>query len=310
MTDNFLISLRNDTGCGCPGTSFGPAAAYMQIPESNTTYDLQKQIQKTDWLAHISDTTVLVFVHGFGNDVSKVVARHNSIKGHVPPGITLVSFDWPSGNSGFWAYRDDKQNAAMSVSNFNDDCLQVLLGSGKFKPANIHVFAHSMGAYVTEAALQTPKVYTLGHVLLAAADVDQAHYKDGAPQLKNLLGHCSDLTVYLSADDQALTESQNMPINQGAVPLGLKGFPDLLIPARCFSIDCKPYYESYVQNSPPPPNVSSEEFSHVWYLLYAPPPPPVNDFYTDMREVLQGLPTSPTRASKGINKFELQRPKA
>src|SRR5262245_6449086 len=178
MTDNFLISLRNDTGCGCPGTSFGPAA-YMQIPESNTTYNLQKQIDKAQWLDHISDATVLVFVHGFGNDASKVVDRHNTIKRHVPTGISLVSFDWPSGNSGFWAYRDDKRNASMSVSNFNNDCLQVLFTSGKFKPANIHVFAHSMGAYVTEGALQTTKVYTLGHVLLAAADADQANYRNG-----------------------------------------------------------------------------------------------------------------------------------
>src|SRR5262249_26331169 len=154
--------------------------------------------------------------------------------------------------------------------------------------------AHSMGAYVTQWTLQTPEVFPLGHVLLAAADVDRSTYTVGSSFLTNLLSHCTDLTVYWSQQDQALTEPQKLPINQGAVPLGLQGSPSGL-PDGCYSIDGPGYYNSTGAPTAPrgfPP----DDFPHVWYLLSAPPPPPppaVNDFYIDFGAVLQGAKTFP-----------------
>ena len=318
MTNNFLITLRNDTGCGCPGIGFG-TTGYIEIPETNTNYDVQATMDPQQWLDDISDTSVLVFVHGFGNDSCKIIDRHNTIKPYVPSGVTLVSFDWPSGNPGLSAYQNDKHNAASSASYFIRDCLKVLLR--KFKPGNIHLFGHSMGAYVIEQAFQTPsEVFTVGHVLLAAGDVDRLNYGAGTPLLANYLSHCNNLSVYWSQDDQALTNSQK--INH-YVPLGLQGF-NVVVPDRCYGIECTGYYRNYVKNDlppapppPPPPNlplprISAPEFSHVWYLLYAPKPPPVNDFYTDFGAVLRGYLTFPTRAPKppDKNSFSLQRPKA
>src|SRR5690348_1797699 len=101
MTNNFLISLRNDTGGGVPGTSFGTEAAYIEVPDGSTNYNLQAKKDKAQWLADLpASSPVLVFVHGFGNDSYKVMARHNTLKPQVPTDMTLVSFDWPSGNTG------------------------------------------------------------------------------------------------------------------------------------------------------------------------------------------------------------------
>jgi pimeloyl-ACP methyl ester carboxylesterase len=222
------------------------------------------------------------------------------------------------------AYQNDKHNAASSASYFIRDCLKVLLR--KFEPGNIHLFGHSMGAYVIEQAFQTPsEVFMVGHVLLAAGDVNQMNYGAATPLLTNYLSHCNNLSVYWSQDDQALADSH---IINHYIPLGLQGFKGV-VPDRCYGIECTGYYRNYVKNDPPPappplpppnlplPPISPAEFSHVWYLLYAPKPPPVNDFYTDFGAVLRGYLTFPTRAPKppppmtpDKNSFSLQRPKA
>jgi hypothetical protein len=310
MSSNFLISLRNDAGLGIPGTEIGPAA-YIAIQEKEKLYDLKLKMDSSVWLESIRKSgasSVLVFVHGFADDALKVVARHNSIKPHLPPSVALVSFDWPAGNPGGpeEKYEKDKANAKQTAGQLIRDCLQPLLdrlGSG-----NVNLFAHSMGAYVTETAFfSVPNASTMkiNHVLMAAADVDQLNYVDKSPSLKNFLNKCTDLTVYWSSDDAALQDSEKL---NKYTPLGLKGYPDPDTPGGCYGVQCTTYYNRYVKYSG-----QDATFSHIWYILYPvipPQPPSVNDFYTDMIKTLQGPPVppppspSPTRATG----FMLRRP--
>jgi hypothetical protein len=310
MTNNFLISLRNDwDGHGNPGTKLAQSSTYIEIPETATTYNLQKnKIDSPDqWLGEIAgtsaitDTSVLVFVHGYDNDATKVVARHNAIKPNLPPGFTLVSFDWPAGNPHPTTYDVDKGNALASAPNLISDCLQVLLRM--FRSSKLHLLAHSMGAYVTETAFKTPKATQINHVMMAAADVDRLNYRADSPSLQSFLSNCSGLSAYWSQDDEALMFSVKEKINKGAVPLGLKGFPDPQIPDGCSAIECTGYYETYVENTGHA-GIPKKEFSHVWYLLYPiPPTTGINSFYTDMREVLQDSSTSPTRTQTGYERL-------
>jgi len=181
------------------------------------------------------------------------------------------------------------------------DCLKVLLDN-KFTSNNIHLFAHSMGGFVTEAAFQDPKSIKINHVVMAAADVDQSNYVAGSTTLKNVLSKCTDLTAYWSSDDVALQGSRTF---NKYIPLGLNGFPDPDTPASCTAVQCTTYYNKYAKYEGQP-----DDFSHVWYILYAPTPPLVNDFYADMNRTLSGgpaptpPPTWPTRASG----FVLRRP--
>jgi hypothetical protein len=178
------------------------------------------------------------------------------------------------------------------------DCLQNLLG--KFPSANIHLIAHSMGAYLTENAFQPSKAIKINHVMMAAADVDQLNYQAGSTPLTNFLGKCTDLTAYWSADDEALKESQKW---QSYLPLGLGGYNDSAIPGSCWGVQCTSYYEKHVKPFHPLP-----EFSHVWYLLFE-PLAAANDFYTDTSEVMRGVSTAPTRAKTTDPRgFVLQRP--
>jgi Alpha/beta hydrolase of unknown function (DUF900) len=303
MVNNYLISQRDAELDGTPNAHGNKVSAYIEIPDTALNYNLQRTLTKDQWLSRISSTSVLVFVHGYANSSSDVVARHNTIRPHVPPGFSLVTFDWASGNPPPTAYDNDKVNAGFAGHPFVVNCLKVLVS--KFGAANVHVFAHSMGAYVTERAFQVPNATKVNHVVMAAADVDQLNYQSNSGPLNTFLSNCTDLTAYWSTDDSALQDSE---LKNKYTPLGLKGHPEPDTPVRCSGIQCSTYYGKYVKPVPPP--VPAKEFSHVWYILYQPSPPSVNDFYTDMNKVLQGPPLplpaspSPTRALG----FVLRRP--
>jgi len=304
----FLISSRAYDEQGRPGPGIGPTT-YIEISDFDFTYTLNNKVNLAQWLNDISstgDTSVLVFIHGFANNAADIVVRHRLIKSQLPPGVCLVSFDWPSGSPGLTPekkYENDKANAAAIAQRLVGDCLSDNVLFKKFAQANIHLFAHSMGAYVTEQAFQNSnEVFKVGRVLLAAGDVDRLNYSGSL--LANYLTRCSDLTTYWSQDDEALKASVDASINNGAVPLGLRGFPDPEIPEGCEAIECTAYYERYAINGPLPPGMTAGEYSHVWYMFYKPTTPPlVNDFYTDMMEVLQGSSTMPTRTQKGYERL-------
>jgi len=305
MSNNFLISLRDYNVLGKPGTKMGETTTYFDISDSQKVYLLEERIAQKVWLdrVRIAGASVLVFVHGFADDAEKVVERHRSIRPHVPSGVSLVSFDWPAGNRDK-PYETDKANAALSAPKLMSECLNVLLTSKLFEGKNIHLFAHSMGAYVTETAFQPQQSIKINHVLMAAADVDQLNYRDKSAPLTNFLGKCADLTAYWSTDDAALQDSEKL---NKYTPLGLKGYPDPDTPGGCYGVQCTTYYNRYVKYSG-----QDATFSHIWYILYPvipPQPPSVNDFYTDMIKTLQGPPVpppspSPTRATG----FMLRRP--
>jgi hypothetical protein len=330
--NNFLISLRHDDkGDGVPGYNFEKSAVYISSttvlvkPEKDPptyTYNLKKDSQsKDDWIKAIKaiptddHQQVLVFVHGFGNDAAAVVSRHKSVKLNVPDGFALVSFDWPSGNPGpsdstgvekiKGAYAEDKCNAEKSALMLMSDCL-VLLAT-EFGPKNVHLFGHSMGAYVVERAFHCPPVcfQPINHVLLAAADVDQSNYAAGSKPLVKFLSCCNDLSVYWSKDDDAMILSA-LVINKtprlggggrGGFPLSGK------TPPRCTSIDCTRYWAHIVK--PTLPNETKKEkselleSSHVWYIVVqSETNKPGNDFYGDMVSVLKSASTFPTRAKE------------
>lgn len=293
---NFLISCRNDSTpegkppTGQPGTKLSNVTTYIQMADGDADYDLRTTMLPADWMKAIAGTTpqnktVLVFVHGFADKSDAVVQRHNSIKKNLPPDVALISFDWPAGND-FEPYKTDKGNALASAPRLLFDCLITLINGG-FSGGKIHLFAHSMGAYVTENAFQIERDIKINHVLMAAADVDQSNYVKGSAFLANFLSKCQDLTAYWSTDDAALQYSeQHVPIND-YTPLGLKGYPDPDAPDRCYGVQCTTYYNRYVKYQGQP-----DTYSHIWYIVYPPNPGPVNDFYTDLNKVLPG-PSSP-----------------
>jgi pimeloyl-ACP methyl ester carboxylesterase len=272
------------------------------VPESRPNYDLRTGKSVAEWLQAVQGTAenVLVFVHGFADGSMKVLGRHNAIKRHLPPDFTLVSFDWPAGNykvDPFDGYLQDKDYAKQSGPRLIDDCLQVLLRGSD--ASRVHLFAHSMGAFVTETAFRViPGGGTkIGNVFLVAADVNRENYANGSGSLEIFLSKCTDLTAYWNTQDDALEKSITMPGNN-YIPLGLQGFPDrdVDLPNK-HSLQCTDYFNIYVKHvSKPIDEVLA--WPHIWYILFDPkkPPPLENDFYIDVGEVLDGPLTHPTRA--------------
>jgi pimeloyl-ACP methyl ester carboxylesterase len=326
-SNNFLISTRHDDGNGVPGCSLGEKAVYISstvpvkpVPvDSNAptcTYNLIHNAAEStaEWLSaiHKEHTQVLVFVHGFGNNAANVVSRHQSVSANVPGEFAVVSFDWPSGNDFSEKfpgqpikilkenYRVDQQNAGLSAGHLMD-CLQVL--AAEFGPQNVHLFAHSMGAYVTEKAFHSAPdrfIKPVNHVVFAAADVNQKNYASGAVELNKFLNCCTDLSVYWSKKDEAMIASA-VTINTGTHRLGggpNGGFPGET-PASCTSIDSTAYWMTTVRKTHKSTDPSLAEFSHVWYITFQ----PKNDFFGDIGSVLKSAKAFPTRefpAVKGV----------
>ena len=302
-TNNFLISFRDEPEPrlhpGKPGTRIG-ATTYIVTNPSATTYNLKSDMVPMDtWLNRVSASKkVVVFVHGFADDADKVLARHNSIKQNLPPDeeFTLVSFDWPAGNypdhpkDGYWT---DKENAT-AISWELLPFLQRLQLKG-LSYTNMHLLAHSMGAFLTETAFQAKNSIKVNHVFMAAADVDREHYISGTDFFTTFLSHCTDLTVYWGMQDQALQESAEMNVY---TPLGLTGYRDWDLPPKKQSVQCTDYYYQYVEAGKPDDMLESV-WSHVWYLIFLPahPPPLANDCFADIIEILRGQPTTPTRTN-------------
>ena len=285
---NFLISLRDFGIEGKPGTKMGKTTTHFDIPEGQSLYYLRDNVPQKLWLdgLRLAAPRVLVFVHGFADDAEKVIQRHLAIKRQLLPGITLVSFDWPAGND-IDPYVTDKANATLSAPKLMTDCLDVLVAGRLFDAGNIHLFAHSMGGYVTETAFQGQSSTKINHVVMAAADVDQSNYGRDSASLTTFLGKCTDLTAYWNTDDAALQDSERI---NPYTPLGLKGYPDPDTPGRCSSVQCTTYYNKYVKDLGQPGN-----YSHIWYILYEPTSPLHNDFFGDMNSRLP-LPPLPTPA--------------
>lgn len=302
---NFFISCRNDMdGFGLPGFELSKVTTYLQVPDGAQNYDLRTTMLPADWMKAVygpspANKTALVFVHGFGDDSKKAIQRHNSIKANLPTDVALISFDWPAGN----AYETDRDHALASAPRLLFDCLSTLLNGGA-AAGNTHLFAHSLGAYMTESAFQLPSDIKINHVMMAAGDVNQANYAASSSTLQNILTHCTDLTAYWSTDDEALQYSAGL---NTYTPLGLKGYPDPDTPPSCYGLQCTTYYNRYVVTDTPP--VPKKEYSHVWYILYPPNPGPTNDFYTDLKRVIQGPPSpapTPPWPSRGTG-FILRR---
>ena len=221
---NFLISLRDFGIDGKPGTKMGKATTHFDIPDGQNLYFLREDVPQKVWLdrLRLAGSRVLVFVHGFADDAEKVIQRHLAIKRQLLSGITLVSFDWPAGND-IDPYKTDKANATLSAPKLMTDCLNILVAGKLFDAGNIHLFAHSMGGYVTETAFQGQSSIKINHVVMAAADVDQSNYGRNSTSLKNFLGKCTDLTAYWSTDDAALLELERMKQVRASRTEGLSG---------------------------------------------------------------------------------------
>lgn len=318
---DFVMSARTVKGGG-----FGDEpdrTRYLSVPQGKTPRPAHAMKQR-EWAdavvaAATSDVNtdgvrsgdILLFVHGFNNQPKIVIERHRSLRQDLETlGFTgaVVSFDWPAGDLAL-AYVEDRHDAVTSALQLVTDGIQLLC---KYKTSdcaiNVHVLAHSMGAFVVREAFadadNTGGVigssnWTASQVVFIGGDVSMGSLSATDKDAASLYRHSVRFTNYFNRHDAALALSNVKRI--GVAPrAGRHGLP-ADAPAGAVDVDCSDYW----QHNLPPDRVmvAGGSRSHSWHFA-----DPV--FVADFFAVLSGIDRAslPTRRQVGLNRFVLQLP--
>ena len=178
---------------------------------------------------------IAVLVHGYNNDAKSIMWRHRRLKAdlaHAGFKGVLVSFDWPSDNRAL-NYLEDRSDAKITALRLVDDCIS-LLASAQFRGCeyNVHVIAHSTGAYVVRESFDDaddrPSIaasnWNVSQVCFVAADVSSRSMSASDSKSRSIYRHCTRLTNYQNPYDKVLKLSNVKRV--GVAPrVGRVGLP-------------------------------------------------------------------------------------
>ena len=210
---------------------------------------------------------IAVLVHGYNTSPAGSLDLHRRLhSGLTRSGFkgTLVSFDWPSDDRAI-NYLEDRTDAKLTALRLVDDCISLLVAARYPRcRINVHVIAHSMGAYVLREAFDDaddrPRLaessWTVSQLCLVGADISSASLAAGDARSSSLYRHCNRLTNYSNAYDRALKLSNVKRI--GVAPrAGRRGLPQDA-PAKATNVDCSEYFRERYGDT--------DDLGHSWYF--------------------------------------------
>ena len=213
---------------------------------------------------------ILFFVHGFNNSPATVLERHRALKsGLAKLGYegTVVSFDWPSGDTGLGYIEDRVDGKKSALQLVSDGVLLLVKYQTPTCPINVHVLAHSMGAFVTreafddadDRAVAADKSWMVSQILLIGGDVSADSMSEGESSSSSLYRHCIRLTNYSNRNDVPLGLSNVK--RAGVKPrVGRWGLPKDA-PASAVNVDCSDYWKTIPKNQ----KIIGDR-SHSWHI--------------------------------------------
>lgn len=304
---DFFMSARNVTGVKT-NPQFGSepdVSRYLLVPDTDIPAPVAGQLSsRADWAKAIikaaSDKAVpdgndqrvghiLFFVHGYKNSPDSVIRRHRLLQAGLNhenfPGV-VASFDWPSGDLtlGYLEDRHDAKNTAfqlvkdgvkLMIDNQQPDCW-----------INVHILAHSMGAFVLREAFDDADDHggniglanwSVSQIALIGGDLSSGNFEGDNSKTRALFNHCRRLTNYSNKHDSALLVS-NIKRAGFAPRVGRVGLPDQSS-GKAVNVDCSKYW-SDVNDGGGFTDVEGEK-SHSWH--FGDP-----TFIADFAEVLKG----------------------
>jgi esterase/lipase superfamily enzyme len=215
-----------------------------QVLGSNTVFEAvrsEMKAQKQD---------CVISIHGFDYSFKEAIQRTAEIKRfYSEKPMTYLLFTWPSDGSllPFKAYASDRDDARASGIAFGRGLLKLASFLGRTSPRdycgqNIHLFAHSLGAYALRWALQgissTGNKLTrlLEQVVLFAADEDHDTFEYDY-KLQSLPDIARRVTVYHNPGDKALvvsdlTKGNSERLGAGG-PRNSRALPDKVCVVNC-----------------------------------------------------------------------------
>jgi esterase/lipase superfamily enzyme len=161
---------------------------------------------------------VLVVIHGFNMDLGTTVVWAGELGHYLGHEMLPVVFSWPAGKKGVFGYAQDYESGRFSVHHLKRFLHTIITAPSVDR---VHVLAHSRGTDVFASAMRELVLYLrgrgvdlratmkLGHVILAAADID-VDFVDQRITAEHLEEACERLTIYAGGRDQALSISDDM----------------------------------------------------------------------------------------------------
>lgn len=316
---SFVLCARaneDDKFIGEPGPlTYLEVPADMSVPlPSHAMNDATSWFKKIVQLANPGNITkkldIVFFVHGYNTDPHEALLRQRLVEAELNQRnfpCMVVGFDWPTGGSAL-DYEHDRSRAVATAGYLvSGGIIPFVRFNQTDCPVNVHVMAHSMGAFVVREGfrmadkIRDPQISTswrISQMVLFAADVSSECFELDHPDMVPVFDHCGRLTNYFSGHDEALMASnvKNMDIESR---VGRVGMPvDTPAHEKALDVNCSDRY-AYV------PDRSCKKISgmksHSWYLED-------EVWYDDLAIALSGKMDRnliPTRTWVGHNDFEL-----
>lgn len=260
---------------------------FLEVPDDAPSALPAHAMKRADWVRKVSalagrrrDATgvvrgdVLVFIHGYNNSIPDILKRHRRLSSDLPQfgyAGAVVSFDWPSGDTAL-AYLEDRVKAKMTALALVQDCIE-LFATLQARPEceiNVHLLAHSTGAYVVREAFDDADDrrriaavnWTVSQLVLIAGDVSAPSLATGNPESESTYRHCLRLTNYANPFDEVLQISNAKRVGLSS-RVGRVGLP-ADAPAKAVNVDCGEYYQRMIQSRPQDDIIGYP--SHSWHI--------------------------------------------
>jgi hypothetical protein len=258
---------------------------------------------------------ILVFIHGYNNDQKTVMRRHNRLVTDMSvagfKGVVL-SFDWPSDDKAL-NYLEDRHDAKQTAMQLVTDGISLL--SREQTPdcaINIHLLAHSTGAYVIREAFDDAddtrlpnNAWTVSQIAFIGGDISSGSLSEGNSSSEAIFRHCVRLTNYSNLRDSVLKLSNTKRL--GTSPrVGRIGLP-ADAPSIAVNLNCSKYFKLLSTDKAVRKADQQEEIGsvdHSWHIGN-------KVFAQDLLEVLKGdldRQVIPTRKKGADGLLELVRP--
>ena len=300
---SFVLCVRDKvTNADKFGTSIG-AVSYLNVTDGDMIPVPSHEVPGLNqWLSAIvkqampdgtpkgEELNIVFFVHGYNNDAEEALKRQRLAESELRKRgfkCMVIGFDWPTaGSAAAYAYdRFEAQAAAAFL--VKGGIIPFARFTAEKCPINVHVMAHSMGAFVVREAFRAmdkgrdadlANDWRIGQLVLFAADISSDCFVLNSPEMLPVFDHCGRLTNYFSGYDEALAVSsvKNIDISSR---VGRVGMPvDTPGHAKALDVDCGPRYTAVPKRTF---TVIDGMVSHSWYLE-----DPV--WYDDLAHTLKG----------------------
>jgi len=214
---------------------------------------------------------ILVFIHGYNNPLETVMWRHRQLRRDLEAAGfdgAVVSFDWPSDKLAL-NYLEDRSDAKVTAIRLVDDCIR-LFSTNQMRGCeiNVHLLAHSTGAYVIREAFDDADDrrsvasfnWTVSQICLIGADVSQRSMAADNAKSSSIFRHCVRLTNYQNPYDSVLKLSNVKRV--GVAPrLGRVGLP-ADAPDKAVNVNCGEYFKTLHESSA----TFTGAFDHSWHV--------------------------------------------